>query len=82
LIGWLQSALRWILLPIMIIGVYLSLRSNWRIALILLSVIAYYLVAGSFLHIEVRYSLPAQAILFIFAGFAASWLLSKVRRSK
>ena len=82
LIGWLQSALRWILLPMMALGIYLSVRSDWRIAVLLLSIIGYYLIAGSFIHTEVRYSLPAQAVLIIFAGVTASWLLSKVRRSQ
>lgn len=78
-IGWLQSALRWILLPMMALGICLGLRSNWRFAAVLLAVIAYYLIAGSFLHTEIRYSLPAQALLIVFAGQGVDWLISKVR---
>jgi hypothetical protein len=79
-IGWAQSMLRFIILPMMLLGIWLAMRQNWRVSAVLLAPVLYYLVVGSFLHTEIRYSLPAQALLFVFAGVAADWLLSKFRR--
>jgi 4-amino-4-deoxy-L-arabinose transferase-like glycosyltransferase len=68
LLGMLQSVLRYVLLPLMLFGIYLAFRRDWRTSAIILSVILYYLIVGSMLHTELRYGLPMQALLFVFAG--------------
>jgi hypothetical protein len=69
-LGMLQSILRYALLPLMLFGIYLAFRRDLRGSAITLSVILYYLIVGSMLHTELRYGLPMQALLFIFAGLA------------
>jgi hypothetical protein len=48
----------------------------------LLSTILYYLVVGSSLHSEIRYGLPMQALLFVFAGVTVSEIVSRVAQLK
>jgi hypothetical protein len=76
-LGMLQSVLRYVLLPLMLCGTYLALRRDLRASAITLSVILYYLIVGSMLHTELRYGLPMQALLFVFAGLA----LAEIYRS-
>jgi Dolichyl-phosphate-mannose-protein mannosyltransferase len=70
IMGALQSVLRYLLLPLMLAGAVLGFKRDWRASALLLTVILYYLVVGSLLHTELRYGLPMQALLFIFAGLA------------
>jgi hypothetical protein len=70
LLGMLQSVLRYVLLPLMLFGIYVALRRDRRESAVILSVILYYLIVGSMLHTELRYGLPMQALLFVFAGLA------------
>lgn len=69
-LGMVQSVLRYVLLPLMLFGIYLAFRRDRRASAIILSVILYYLLVGSVLHTELRYGLPMQALLFVFAGLA------------
>ena len=78
-LGYVQSILRYIILPPMLVGILLAARENRRMTLLILATVFYYLVFGTALHSEIRYSLPMQAVLFIFAGVAASWIVSKIR---
>ena len=71
-LGMLQSVLRYLALPLMVLGIWSALRRDWRISLLLLSTVAYYLVVGSTMHTEIRYGLPMQALLFVFAGLAVN----------
>jgi hypothetical protein len=70
LLGMSQSVLRYVLLPLMLFGIYLALRRDVRTSALILSFILYYLIVGSMLHTELRYGLPMQALLFVFAGLA------------
>jgi 4-amino-4-deoxy-L-arabinose transferase-like glycosyltransferase len=79
LLGMVQSVLRYLALPLMILGVAFALRSDWRLALPLMSTIFYYLIVGSALHTEFRYGLPMQALLFVFAAVTLGSLHSKIR---
>jgi hypothetical protein len=72
-----QSVLRYAALPLMILGIGIALRRDWRLALLLLSTILYYLIVGSALHTEIRYGLPMQALLFVFAGLAVIGLIAR-----
>jgi 4-amino-4-deoxy-L-arabinose transferase-like glycosyltransferase len=69
-LGMIQSVFRHIALPLMLGGAWLALRSDGRMAGLLLSTILYYLVVGSMLHTEIRYGLPMQALLLVFAGLS------------
>ena len=77
-LGMLQSVLRYALLPLMLFGIYLAWRRDPRQSAIVLSVILYYLIVGSMLHTELRYGLPMQALLFIFAGLAVAKIVESL----
>jgi hypothetical protein len=67
-LGMLQSVLRYFLLPLMLVGTFLAFRRDRLTSAIILTIILYYLIVGSVLHTELRYGLPMQALLFVFAG--------------
>jgi len=67
-LGILQSILRYVALPLMLIGIVLALRIDWRITALILSTVFYYLATLAVGHSEIRYGLPMQSLLFVFAG--------------
>jgi hypothetical protein len=69
LLGMIQSVFRYIALPLMICGMWLALRRGRAMTGLILTTVLYYLVIGSMLHTEIRYGLPMQALLLIFAAF-------------
>ena len=75
-LGILQSILRYALLPLMLVGALLALRRDWRTGAMISTIILYYLVVGSVLHTELRYGLPMQTLLFIFAGLTVETVWS------
>jgi 4-amino-4-deoxy-L-arabinose transferase-like glycosyltransferase len=81
-IGMVQSVMRYLLLPLIIVGIALAFRQNWRMSTLLFSTALYYLVVGSALHAELRYGLPMQAILIVFAGAGMFGIFELVRRNK
>ncbi len=81
ILGMVQSFLRYILLPLMFIGVIAAFRSDWRTSGLLLATVFYYLVVGSMIHTHIRYGLPMHALLTIFAGFAL-WRLQEFASTK
>ena len=70
-VGDLQSVLRYILLPLMAVGIYLGMRREWRLSTLILMTVFYYLVIGSLIHTHIRYGLPMQALLTVFAAGAS-----------
>jgi 4-amino-4-deoxy-L-arabinose transferase-like glycosyltransferase len=70
LLGMLQSVFRYLALALMLCGAWLALRARWRVTGLLLATILYYLLVGSSLHMEIRYGLPMQSLLLVFAGLA------------
>ena len=85
-LGMFQSVLRYLLLPLMAAGLVLAFRLDWRMNGLLLVTVFYYLVVGSMMHTHIRYGLPMQALLTIFAGLAlwrlkesiaARWIVGK-----
>jgi 4-amino-4-deoxy-L-arabinose transferase-like glycosyltransferase len=78
-LGMLQSVLRYVLLPLMLFGAAVAFRRNWRASAFILTIILYYLVVGSILHTELRYGLPMQALLFVFAGIATTEIVKCVK---
>ena len=69
-LGMLQSVLRYVLLPLMLFGAVIAFKHDWRASAFILTIILYYLIVGSILHTELRYGLPMQSLLFVFAGLA------------
>ncbi|MBV9956906.1 MAG: glycosyltransferase family 39 protein [Acidobacteria bacterium] len=83
LLGMAQSVMRYVVLPLMLLGLFFALRSDARAAGVLLTTVLYYLCVGSFMHAEIRYGLPMQALLFVFAGVGVAGLPAltlKIRR--
>jgi len=81
-LGMAQSVLRYVVLPLMLVGVWFAIKKDWRHACLILTTVIYYLVVGSALHTEIRYGLPMQALLFVFAALAVSEGLNYVRWSR
>jgi hypothetical protein len=79
-LGMIQSILRYLALPLMLIGVVLAWRKDWRTTGLILATVLYYLVTLAVGHSEIRYGLPMQALLFIFAGVTISVLGECVSR--
>ena len=85
MLGMLQSILRYVLLPLMLIGLVLGFRLDWRVSALLMATVFYYLVVGSLIHTHIRYGLPMHALLCVFAGltlwrlteYAARWNVGK-----
>ena len=63
-----QSVFRYLALPLIFVGLWFGFRRDRFVTWLLLATILYYLVAGSALHMEIRYGLPMQCLLLIFAG--------------
>jgi 4-amino-4-deoxy-L-arabinose transferase-like glycosyltransferase len=77
-LGMLQSVLRYVLLPLMLVGLVLAFRLDWRVSALIMATVFYYLVVGSMMHTHIRYGLPMHTLLTIFAGVALCWLSRKV----
>ena len=69
-LGMLQSVLRYMLLPLILIGVILAYSLDWRTTGIMSATVFYYWVVGSMMHTHIRYGLPMHALLTVFAGLA------------
>jgi 4-amino-4-deoxy-L-arabinose transferase-like glycosyltransferase len=80
-LGVLQSVLRYILLPLMIFGVILAFRLDWRVTGLMSATVFYYWVVGSMMHTHIRYGLPMHALLTIFAGLAG-WRIKEFAVSR
>lgn len=78
-LGMVQSVLRWVALPLIIAGIVLGFRLDRLVMGLLLPTILYYLVIGSGLHMEIRYGLPMQALLLVFAGLTVDRLYGRMK---
>ncbi len=78
-LGIIQSVVRYLLLPLAALGIYLALRSDWRLTCLLLVTVLYYLVPGTAAHTEIRYVLPMHGLLIIFASVGVDRLIRKIR---
>jgi 4-amino-4-deoxy-L-arabinose transferase-like glycosyltransferase len=79
-LGMFQSVLRYVLLPLMIVGVFLAFRLDRRATALIMVTVFYYLVIGSLLHTHIRYGLPMQALLTIFGGVTLSSVQNRLRK--
>jgi hypothetical protein len=76
-LGMIQSVVRYLLLPIVVFGVYVAARRDLMVTGILLSTVLYYLVPGSAAHTEIRYVLPMHALLIVFGGVGVARLVQR-----
>jgi hypothetical protein len=65
-LGMIQSVLRYTALLFMAWGIWVGLRSDFRITLLILSTVIYFLVTLAVGHSEIRYGLPMQGLLIVF----------------
>ena len=77
LLGMIQSVVRYLLLPLVVLGIYVACRLQLTTTVVLVVTILYYLIPGTFGHTEMRYMLPMHALLIIFGGVGLDWLLLK-----
>jgi Dolichyl-phosphate-mannose-protein mannosyltransferase len=73
-LGMIQSVWRYLALPLMLFGLCLSFRKDWRTTGLLLATVTYYLATLAVGHSEIRYGLPMQGLLIVFASVAVCWL--------
>jgi hypothetical protein len=67
-LGMIQSVVRYLFLPLALVGILVGVRRDWRLSCILLVTVLYYLVPGTAAHTEIRYVLPMHGLLTVFAG--------------
>ncbi|HEV8426365.1 MAG TPA: glycosyltransferase family 39 protein [Pyrinomonadaceae bacterium] len=79
MLGMIQSVVRYLFLPVAAFGLYVAVRIDWRVAFLMLVTILYYLVPGTVGHTEIRYVLPMQGLLIVFAGAGVSELIRVIR---
>lgn len=81
LLGMAQSVFRYLALPLIIAGLWRGFHISRSLTWLLLATILYYLVLGSTLHMEIRYGLPMQSLLMVFAGLGVVHLVQFIRTS-
>ena len=83
-LGMIQSVVRYLLLPLVVFGVYVAARRDLMVTGILLMTVFYYLVPGTAAHTELRYVLPMHALLIVLAGvgFQKLWQNRPYRSSR
>ncbi|HEX6187510.1 MAG TPA: glycosyltransferase family 39 protein [Pyrinomonadaceae bacterium] len=79
-LGMIQSVVRTIVLPLMLVGVVIAWRKDWRMTALLLVTVAYYLFTLGIGHSEIRYGLPMQALLLVFAAMTLDAFARFARR--
>ncbi len=80
MLGMLQSVIRYLLLPLVVVGIFVAVRRNLQMTGLLGVTILYYLVPGTAAHTEIRYVLPMHGLLTVFAGVGVVWILDVVTR--
>ena len=79
-LGMFQSVIRYLLLPLMVVGIFIAVRRNLATTGLLGVTILYYLIPGTAAHTEIRYVLPMHGLLTVFAGVGVIWALCGVRK--
>jgi 4-amino-4-deoxy-L-arabinose transferase-like glycosyltransferase len=80
-LGMFQSVVRYLLLLLIVIGIYFAVRRDLMVSGILLTTVFYYLAPGTAAHPEFRYMLPMHAVLIVFGGVALQRLWQNGRRA-
>jgi len=78
-LGMIQSVVRYLFLPLTVLGIYAGMRGNWRMSWLMLATVLYYLVPGTVGHTEIRYVLPMQGLLIVFASVGIDYLFRLIR---
>jgi 4-amino-4-deoxy-L-arabinose transferase-like glycosyltransferase len=81
-LGIIQSVLRYTALLFMVWGIWIALRSDFRITLLILSTVAYFLVTLAVGHSEIRYGLPMQAVLIVFQARGLYDVVARIKRRR
>ena len=68
LLGMIQSVSRYLLLPLVVMGIWKGIKRNRLASALLLATVVYYLGPGTAAHTEIRYVLPMHCILPVFAA--------------
>ena len=76
-LGMIQSVVRYLFIPLALLGLYTASRKDLMVTGILLSTILYYLIPGTAAHTEIRYVLPMQSLLIVFGGVGVVRLISR-----
>ena len=79
-LGAIQSVWRYLALPLMLAGIWVAFRQDRPATWLLLSTVIYYLATLAVGHSEIRYGLPMQALLVIFAALAICEISAVVNR--
>lgn len=74
-LGMMQSVFRYLALPLMLGGVWFAFNRRRAATWLLLATVLYYLVVGSAMHMEIRYGLPMQCLLLVFAGVCVAQMI-------
>jgi 4-amino-4-deoxy-L-arabinose transferase-like glycosyltransferase len=81
-LGMMQSVIRYLILFLLLPGVWLGIRRNRLGSSLLLITVFYYLLTCSVGHTEMRYALPMYGVLFVFAGVAVTQAIEAIKRRK
>lgn len=81
-LGMIQSVLRYTALLFMIWGVWVGLRGDFRITLLILSTVIYFLVTLAVAHSEIRYGLPMQGLLIVFQARGLFDVVTRIKRRR
>ncbi|MGI8918550.1 MAG: ArnT family glycosyltransferase [Pyrinomonadaceae bacterium] len=80
LLGMIQSVYRYLVLPLILSGLYLAFRRRRLVTWLLLASVLYYLIIGSALHMEIRYGLAMQSLLVLFAAVCVTQVVDWIRQ--
>ncbi|HKU73280.1 MAG TPA: glycosyltransferase family 39 protein [Pyrinomonadaceae bacterium] len=78
-LGMIQSVVRYLVLPLVVLGIYAGMRSDWRVSWLMLATVLYYLVPGTVGHTEIRYVLPMHGVLIVFAAVGVDYFIRLIR---
>ncbi len=81
-LGMIQSVVRYLFLPLVALGLYVAMRTDWRLTFLMLATILYYLGPGTAAHTEIRYVLPMHGLLIVFASAGIDYLIGLIRGSR
>ncbi len=82
ILGMVQSVFRYLELPLILGGLYFAFRVRRSVTWLLLATVLYYLVAGSALHMEIRYGLAMQSLLLVFAAVCITKIVDWIRKRR
>jgi hypothetical protein len=80
-LGMIQSVIRYTAILFMLWGIWVGLRSELRITLLILSTVIYFLVTLAVGHSEIRYGLPMQGLLIVFQARGLLDVVARIKRA-